>query len=169
MSTHGVIGFGTGPDVWLGRYHHFDSYPQGLGKALWDAIHGHFAGDVEAAKEVLFWRHKAGWSTIVTTSADGESLTCCDFSRAPGWHHPHDGITPMCYCHGERAEGPELYTSASEPPGWGCWAYIFEEGGSRMWVLFAADPRAGWREVAEVNLDGPEPDWRALGRAAYNG
>jgi hypothetical protein len=41
VSTRGVIARQKG-DVFEGRYHHWDSYPSGEGKALWELVHGTF-------------------------------------------------------------------------------------------------------------------------------
>ena len=43
MSTREVIARQKG-DVFEGRYHHWDSYPSGLGKALWELANGTFKG-----------------------------------------------------------------------------------------------------------------------------
>lgn len=39
MSTRGCVAIGT-PKAWRGVYNHYDSYPTGLGKMLWDHIRG---------------------------------------------------------------------------------------------------------------------------------
>jgi hypothetical protein len=38
MSTRAAIAVGT-PEKWEGIYQHWDGYPAGLGKALWDMAH----------------------------------------------------------------------------------------------------------------------------------
>ena len=37
MSTRGCVAIGT-PDAWRGVYNHYDSYPTGLGSAVWHHI-----------------------------------------------------------------------------------------------------------------------------------
>ena len=64
VSTRGVIARQKG-DAFEGRYHHWDSYPSGLGKALWELAHNEFKGDIEGMLRILIDEHPAGWSTIV--------------------------------------------------------------------------------------------------------
>jgi hypothetical protein len=66
MSTRGSIGrwVGGNPVRFFSVYHHWDSYPSGLGKTLWDLYHGYFKEDLEAMLKVLIDDHPAGWSSI---------------------------------------------------------------------------------------------------------
>ena len=128
MSTRGAIARldRMEPPHFTGRYVHWDCYPTGLGAALWDLYHGHFARDLDAMLKVLIDEHPAGWS----------SLCGCDFSSAPGFREK--GATsacpqardealdaPQCYCHGDRHEQPQLITQANAAAS-GCeWVYGF--------------------------------------------
>jgi hypothetical protein len=102
MSTRGAIARKTSngkpgePQTFVGRHHHWDSYPSGLGKALWGLYHGHFQRDLQAMLTVLVDDHPAGWSTIC-----GKDVT-----KAPGFHEGLGDTTtnPLCYCHGDRSE-----------------------------------------------------------------
>lgn len=144
MSTRGTIAFGTDEWEWEGRYHHWDSYPSGLGRTLWHLYHGHFDRNLDAMKRVLFDEHPAGWSSIVDA----------DFTLTPGYTDRYDAPQPRCYCHGERRE-PEWTLRAGEP--FEEWAYILTND-ARLLVL--ADGRG---QVAEIDLNGPEPDWKRIG------
>jgi len=41
MSTRGVIAVSHDGETWQGRYHHWDSYPEGLGMALQPVSYTH--------------------------------------------------------------------------------------------------------------------------------
>jgi hypothetical protein len=63
------------PPAFVGAYHHWDSYPTGLGRTLWALYHGHFQKNMEAMLQTLIDDHPAGWSSILTS----------DFTKAPGF------------------------------------------------------------------------------------
>lgn len=63
MSTRGVIARPNG-DGFVGRYHHWDSYPSGLGKTLYDWAQ---QLPLDRMLRLLLDEHPAGWSTIVRT------------------------------------------------------------------------------------------------------
>ena len=85
MSTRGVIARQKG-DSFEGRYHHWDSYPTGLGKALWELAHNQFKGDIEGMLHILIDEHPAGWSTICNK----------DFSLAVGFNEFGKGNCLTC-------------------------------------------------------------------------
>lgn len=60
----------------VGVYHHWDGYPQGLGATLFELYNGFFKRDLDAMLKTLIDDHPAGWSTI-----NGK-----DLSLAPGFH-----------------------------------------------------------------------------------
>ena len=166
MSTRGIIARPHGQS-WRGRYHHWDSYPAGLGAALWQALHGHFEGDVDAMLRVLLDEHPAGWSTIVDA----------DWTLAPGFEdYPDKTARPKCYCHGTRAEAGLGWVTPDQDTG-AEWAYILDAQARTMTILeartrtgthavgmFGSNPgRATWREVAVIGLDGDEPKWKRWG------
>ncbi|MBI2851286.1 MAG: hypothetical protein HYX80_09680 [Chloroflexi bacterium] len=92
MSTRGVIARQKG-DAFEGRYHHWDSYPTGLGKALWELAHSEFKCDLEGMLHFLIDEHPAGWSTICNKDfslkprfnehGKGNCLKC----GKPSWEH----------------------------------------------------------------------------------
>lgn len=63
MSTRGVIARQNG-DGFTGRYHHWDSYPAGLGATLYQWAQ---RMPLDQMLKVLIDEHPAGWSTIVNT------------------------------------------------------------------------------------------------------
>lgn len=86
MGTRGVIARITENESFLGRYHHWDSYPTALGKTLWDVYHGHFKRDLNRMLKYLIDDHPAGWSTINDK----------DFSLAPGYRELFAGPCSVC-------------------------------------------------------------------------
>lgn len=182
MLTRGVIArlTGTLPPRFRGRYHHWDSYPSGLGKTLWALYHGYFDRDLNTMLGVLIDGHPAGWSTIVGR----------DFNLLAGFTELADqkieeedeaqGTRPECYCHGDRDEEAWEVTEQNACSS-GCeWAYAFQPGtkpehdlmlvlssyrlsGQRMIGFFGqGDTQAVWAPVAVIALRAEEPEWNAL-------
>ena len=175
MSTRGAIVRQT-EGGFEGRYHHWDSYPSGLGKALWDAYHGPFQSDLPRLAKTLIDDHPAGWSSIVGV----------DWSREPGYiEYPNreaEGVCrPKCYCHGDRSEEENRITQ-NNAADCGCeFVYVlstigpptltilssFRTDGTKMVGFFGyGDPDAVWRPKAIIELNGPEPDWDHLDEQA---
>lgn len=166
MSTRSTIArVSRSPDgfTFRGAYHHWDGYPTALGKTLFEAYHGHFGRDVKRMLQFLIDEHPAGWS----------SINQADFALPAGFDAKGG---PKCYCHGSRSEGPHVVTEKTAA-GCGCeWAYLFDEEKNRMYVCSAfhrdgnkaigyfgcGDENAQWLPVANVDLNGAEPDWEAI-------
>lgn len=156
MSTRGVIGRAT-PSGWKGRYHHWDSYPKGLGKTLFALANGHFKGDLKGMMKVLIDDH-TGWSTI-----NGK-----DFKWPPGY--VESGSTqdkaleafqahvPQCYCHGARHEEGWIVKPGDDPQEW---AYVVNVKKQTMDVLYG-NARKQWDFVKTVAFDAAEPDWSVI-------
>lgn len=182
MSTRGVLARLTNalPPQFAGRYHHWDSYPTGLGKTLWSLYHGHFNRDLNVMMRILVDEHPAGWSTI--NGADFNLLSGFTelANRKIEAEDEADGVRPECYCHGDRAEEAWEVTQKNAS-GSGCeWAYAFASGshpqhdvmlilssyrpsGQKMIGFFGqGDPQAVWAPVATIGLQGAEPDWNSL-------
>jgi len=148
MATRGIIARKT-PEGWSGVYHHWDSYPSGLGQTLYRLYHGYFQRNLAAMLCVLIDEHRAGWSNI----------NGVDFSKAPGWSEEQD--RPCCYCHGGRNEPAQaLITMQSDTLG-AEYAYALDEGRRTMHVFawWGDGEVFSWRQIAVVDLDGPEPEW----------
>jgi len=170
MGTRGCIARVT-PEGFAGRYHHCDSYPSGLGESLWRLYHGYFKQDLEDMLKTLIDDHPAGWSTI-----------CCkDFNLKAGFieYANKDKLNnkrPQCYCHGDRHENECLFTQDDASSSGVEWTYVFNEtekimqvlssfckNGDKMIGMFGCgDPKAEWRIMAIVDLEGKEPNWKEI-------
>jgi len=183
MSTRAIIARRKG-DSWEGNYHHWDGYPSGLGKSLWDMYHtGPYAGRLDDMAHVLIDEHLGGWSTIVDKdwtkepgfqeySADTPSVIEEPEAYAE-WAEEHN--QPQCYCHGDRSEGPYPLLGPNADAG-AEWVYVLDVEEHTMSVyeaaraderhavgMFGFNPgRAAWVLRGVVDLDGAEPDWGRL-------
>jgi len=91
MSTRGVIARKDG-DGFTGRYHHWDSYPSGLGATLYHWAH---RMPRERMLRMLLDEHPAGWSTIVGTDPSltpgyveiNDNNRRCQICGKPIWQH----------------------------------------------------------------------------------
>lgn len=162
MGTRAIIGRvnDDGTDGWKGRYHHWDGYPTGLGRRLWELWLIHFKGDTAAMMKFLIDDHPAGWSTILVgdfnqpagfheygVQHEGEPPTS-DFDAHRAWEEAQG---PQCYCHGDRHEGPmQLETSEMALSTWCEYAYIFNEANHVMYIL--AHLRGKWHSIASVRF-----------------
>jgi hypothetical protein len=92
MSTRGVIARQNGTGF-TGVYHHWGSYPEGLGKTLWELWHGDFKQDTGAMLKALIDEHPAGWSTICGKDfalpigyRNLDDMPCAKCGK-PSWEH----------------------------------------------------------------------------------
>ena len=170
MSTRGCIARLTNEDPlqFKGVYHHWDSYPSGLGKMLFLLRAGRFRMNTELMLQELIAKHPAGWSTIVGRR----------FDRTPSFKMDEPDDLPQCYCHGGRNEQAWAVTE-SNASGSGV-EYVYAFTGSRMLILGSyladgakmigmfgvGDERASWTVIADIDLNGPEPDWEAIDERA---
>lgn len=160
MSTRGCIARITGPSTFAGRYHHWDSYPEGLGKTLYEMYNADFKNKLKDMLKYLIDEHPAGWSTL----------------NGPGGH--------SCYCHGSRNEeaAPQLTEQDASDVGVE-YVYAFnpetnimlilsshlKEGGAKMIGMFGSGAKGkdvDWRIIGRVDLNGPVPDslWAKFGQ-----
>jgi len=188
VGTRGFIARQT-PCGFSGRYHHNDSYPAGLGKALYRQCRGHFKGDHQAMLRVLIDDHPGSWSTIV---GGGSPDILTDFNLEPGLIHDAGergseqrdrwNLSPQCYCHGDGREKNWQITQDSAAS-YGCeWGYIIDRkgwmavmcsygnGGSKMVACFGSgDPKSRWLMVHLVDLAfNEEPDWEGIVKFAIS-
>ena len=162
MGTRGCIARSDNNGGFIGVYHHWDSYPSGLGKTLFNLYNNVFDKNLTNMLEYLIDNHPAGWSTINDS----------DFSKTPGFGR--EG--PNCYCHGDRSE-QEWIVTEKNASGSGCeYAYVFDVDNVKMLILSSytekygkmigafgcGDPHATWKLIAIVNLNGKEPNWSKL-------
>jgi len=93
MSTRSIIARSTGPDTFTGRYHHWDGYPSGLGRTLFEIRRDIFANDTAAMLSTLLDQHPAGWSTICgadwskPAGRSDDQATLCRVCVRPAWAH----------------------------------------------------------------------------------
>lgn len=161
MGTRSVIARGTALDNWRGRYCHWDGYPSGVGRDLFQLYQGHFQRDATAMLKALLDDHQ-GWSTIRGNwekPAGFVTGTYAEIARVYGEKerynsdlvHTHFG--PQCYCHGERSEKLGWYDSS---------------GGREEEYTYIINPETATmlmrlkKGVVEVDLNGPEPNWAAI-------
>lgn len=165
MSTRGCIARVT-PKGFSGRYHHYDSYPTGLGKALWHLCHGHFKGDWKAMLRLLINEHKA-WSSIISSLPDEP---VADFNLEIGYRNyadkekdpeGHDlwARSPQCYCHGDRSDKDDWRITPDNVEGDIEYVYAFDRKG-RMQILAWLDGKLVMFDL--VDFKGEEPDWQAI-------
>lgn len=153
MSTHGVIAETHGSG-WRGRYHHFDGYPEGLGKTLFGLYNKHFKKDLSAMLQVLIHDHPAGWSSI-----NNNWDLPLNYERPQGVYESM-AAGPECFCHGPHQEaGTDFYT-AEDKGSWE-WGYVFDVEKRTMTILY------GDELLTTVNLDGKEPNWKKIQDKAY--
>ena len=191
MSTRGVIARQT-PRGFSGRYHHSDSYPAGLGQALYRQCREHFKGDHQAMLRMLINDHPSGWSTMV---GGGSTDTLTDFNLEPGFVEDPGEMgsekrerwarTPQCFCHGSRVgQYPKDWRITQDTAcECGCeWAYVidrkghmaimcsYRRNGSKMIGYFGSgDPKSRWLMVHLVDLTSDEePDWEEIDAFARN-
>ena len=168
MGTRGAIARKT-KDGFEGRYHHWDSYSDGLGEALFKLCRGHFGGDFTTMVRTLIDDHPGGWSTIIGA----------DWALVPGFNERAGPDRPQCYCHGDRSEEGWLVTQDNAGDS-GCeYVYVIDEkgtmqvlssynsdGGKMIGFFGQGNPDAKWVEIGKVDLTSDEePDWVNMGRS----
>lgn len=160
MATRGIIARKTN-NGFEGVYHHWDSYPSGLGQMLYRLYNGHFRKNIRKMMSYLIDMHPAGWSTI----------NDADFTIKPGFinmdHEEHlperERRRPRCYCHGDRHERPRILSMASDTLD--CeYAYAIDEG-TRCMTIYTYRWRGNsgkWDMLTTADLNAPPPDWERL-------
>jgi len=171
MSERGAIARPTTEGGWWGRYHHHDTHPPRLGRALWWLYHHTFGQDHAEMARALIDEHPAGWSDLVQPAPGPFERAA--FDRA-GYRSPNDpgwGQAPACYCHGDRSENEQMLMCQCPVENAACdpwqieWAYVLLTGG--MFVLTSWHPErdrhlSAHRAVALVQWHRPEPHWREI-------
>lgn len=162
MSTRAVIARQTDPDNpgrWEGRYHHWDGYPSGLGRALWHAYHFHFHQNLSGMLTYLLDQTDArcGWSTIVDRNLALEPVS--PEEDMAGNLDELYGFPPVSYA--RRGTEP-AWLIDQDAETWCEFAYVFNADDRTMTIYHL-------RSTARVcvPLDGPEPAWLALDRQMW--
>lgn len=92
MSTRSVIARKT-QEGFRGVYHHWDGYPSGLGKTLFEVRNRFYQGDTKRMLKYLIDDHSGGWSTINKdwTKPAGqrpdENTLLCQKCGQESWRH----------------------------------------------------------------------------------
>lgn len=174
MSTRSIIARSAG-DGFVGRYHHSDGYPTGLGAYLFRLINRKYDGDESAFLRFAIDEHPAGWSHI--------------YGAAPLSDKGYDNTKSeaQCYCHGYFAErdGDRAQDVTQDDNCGAEWAYAFDEVSHNMGVFAQVgtdipdtvgmtiinldgtrtkypERTYAWVLRAVVPLAGPEPDWQRI-------
>lgn len=161
MATRGIIGRTT-PSGFIARHHHWDSNPRCLGKTLYNAYQRVFNKDIVKMMHFLIDGHPAGWSTIVGKDLSLKpGFSDIDERRIEGYQESEKARRAECYCHGDRHESEQTIRSFTDAwVSWAEYAYIINEA-SHLMIIYARS--AGeWIMIAKVELNGYEPDWKAL-------
>lgn len=162
MSTRALIAVPGRGGVFHGRYHHFDGYPSGLGRELCKLYVDLFDQNIDAMRQLLFYDHPAGWSNIIgvdwTLPIGYKSFSSVGREKPP----------PMCYCHGDRAEGPHPPIRPGDTTDT---EYCYVLGDIDMAILAQSwNSRGVWRHVDAVPWDigynGTDREWGYLDRYA---
>lgn len=150
----------------IGRYHHFDGYPTGLGIELHRLYRESFGEDYLSMVKTLIFAHPSGWSTIL-----GANFV----DHVPGFQElavGEDGKVldripdqPQCYCHGDRAEqsfdpivcvtegGASMCDGLSCDPLFIEWAYRLYPQGIEVWGHFSFEGAYRHRKLGKVTWD----------------
>jgi len=133
VGTSSIIGRPT-PQGWEGRLCSYEGHPERQGRVLFEAVTGHFAGDVDAARGYFLDDHPAGWSHL-----GGDFTKPTGYlTRGRGYDHRN-----QCLCHGDRHDPPgSLITHRDQLP-WTDYGYLL--GDDHLTMLVAAHTPVGVR------------------------
>ena len=164
MSTRGVIARPTPQGGWAGCYLHWDNYPAGRGKALWEVYHNEAHGDIEDMLRFYIDEHPGGWSTMKPLEREPADVM---YDATRFWSKGR--YSGACYCHradnGERGPEPDMPVTSDGDHCGTEYAYVLDPATHTMIIhefVYAGAPTyeaRGWRLLATVDLDGPEPEW----------
>jgi hypothetical protein len=150
MGTRAVIAEPFG-DGWRGRYHHWDGYPSGLGRTLWQLQRDATLGDAAAMRRYLITDERVGWSTI----------NGADWSLPKGWRDGYGDEPHGPQSYSARGETEEQWIDSQGDDGGTEWAYVIGNATLMIWERIY-EPRQYWAPVAVLAWSDPEPDWEAL-------
>ncbi len=157
MGTRGAIARKT-KTGFKGVYHHWDSYPSGLGEMLWKCYHKWFNRDINKMLKFLIDGHPGGWSTINEFAETGKLAR-------------RTGINPK----GAYPRKEAWIVNEQNASGSGIeYVYVFENNkmhilssytaryGKMIGAFGTGDPKATWKVCETINLNGKEPNWNKL-------
>ena len=113
MSTRSVIAVAESPMKWEGKYHHWDGYPEGLGKAIMQAYEGDVNELVRAFlnEEVHHWSTAVGYNMKLPVNHKPEGADVCAECGEVEWRHWKQNYEK----HGEKAPDVEDYMVFGHP------------------------------------------------------
>jgi hypothetical protein len=117
-----------------GRYHHWDGYPTGLGRTLYQLYNGYFERDLDAMLKFLIDDHPGGWSTIndrdlsLPIGFSDDNLEPCEASAyhvkeglkgcgRPCWEHFQQYYAGSAYSHRKTAYDGSRRRAPKPPAG----------------------------------------------------
>jgi hypothetical protein len=159
MSTRGVIARKTGSGF-RGVYHHWDSYPSGLGKMLFELRNKKFKGDTQKMLKFLIDEHPNGWSTI-SNLVDKGRIGKDDYyekgNESPAVTEKNASGNGVEYAYVFAGDTMEIWSSYTDIGG------TKGQYDQKMIGFFGrGDDKAKWKAIAKVNLNGAEPDWKKI-------
>ena len=177
MSTNAIIAQAaeSPEESWRGVYCHWDGYPTALGAKIWALLHTRFRLNASISED----------GRPVNPRVAVRAFCSITISGHPGGWSSFDSL---CYCHDEyfvMRDGMKDFTMGPENVGSNIeWIYILDPQTLTLTVQAlrlehtdgeaAPDPHleggvvdygyclCRWEKVAEVDLLGDEPDWRAI-------
>lgn len=125
MGTRSIIAKPVG-DTWEGRYVHWDGYPTGVGKALFEAF-GKFES-VEAMREALIDAEPVGWSILCGVDLTQPARWTDSLDEAP---EERSALGPLSYSvRGETPWKDGTDADVRRPEDGGeAWVYVLADGG----------------------------------------
>lgn len=162
MSTRAVIAVYSNRELgqWRGAYHHFDGYPSGLGKALWQLYHEFYEGLLPAMIEMLIDAHPQGWSSIVDADWKLRPTWIDDKGE---WYSANKKLPPLSYKYRSGEEHNAIYLDQTSDS-WQEWAYVFdlEEYTMTIFERVGSWQDVTYRRIETLPLAGSEPDWKSF-------
>ncbi len=192
MSTRGSVAIKADFGQWRGVYNHYDSYPSGLGKELWDYLKGHNIDLKKFAGELLQyddWRNylngglcpycgKMGLGQAHSLTGSVIEFQSKEFNDGPqdyfpdpeGKDHKHEPLQGAGI-YSKNAKYDALFIE---------WVYVVDPLLARIEVYAGTKAKGKHKEtsydgqrswmadnyqyvlVTVIDLNQPEPDWEAI-------
>jgi hypothetical protein len=116
--------------------------------------------------------HKAGWSTLIpfkSTHGLPSRGPECDCHDAAGKPTGESGMREMTEAHAADSgcEYAYVFTTKKRVPTMLILSSVSSSGGKMIGMFGQGDPDSTWKQIAEVNLLGTEPNWKDIDAAAF--